>query len=46
MNEFENVVNKLKSNLEKIINEFRQIITNMDIIYKINNNLLRDYEKN
>ena len=46
MNEFENVVNKLKSNLEKIINEFRQIITNMDIIYKINNNLLSDYEKN
>ena len=46
MNEFKITINKLKTNLEKIINEFRQIMENMDIIYKINNNLLSDYEKN
>ena len=46
MNGFENTINKFKTNLEKIKNEFRQIIENMNIIYKINNNLLSVYKKN
>ena len=46
MNEFENVINKLKINIEEIINKFKKIIENMDIIYNINNNILNNYEKN
>ena len=32
MNEFENTINKLKLNLEEIINKFIKIMKNMDII--------------
>ena len=38
MNEFEKVINKLKLNLEEIINKFRKIIDNFVNIYNINNN--------
>ena len=44
MNEFENVINKLKINLEEIMNKFKKIIENMNIIYNINNNILTNYE--
>ena len=44
MNEFENVINKFKLNLEEIMNKFKKIIENMNIIYNINNNLLTNYE--
>ena len=46
MNEFENVINKFKLNLEEIMNKFKKIIENMNIIYNINNNILSNYEKN
>ena len=46
MNEFEKVINKLKLNLEEIINKFRKIIDNFVNIYNINNNILNNYEKN
>ena len=46
MNEFENVINKLKTNLEGIINQLKKTIENMNILYKINNNILNNYEKN
>jgi len=45
MNEFEKVINNLKLNLEEIINKFKKIMENMDIIYNINNNILNNYEK-
>ena len=46
MNEFENVINKLKINIEEIINKLKKIIDNYNIIYNINNNILNNYEKN
>ena len=46
MNEFENVINKLKLNIEEIINKLKKIIDNYNIIYNINNNILNNYEKN
>ena len=46
MNEFENVINKLKTNLEEIINKLKNIIENMNSIYNINNNILNNYEIN
>ena len=46
MNEFENVINKLKTNLEGIINKLKNIIENMNSIYNINNNILNNYEIN
>ena len=45
MNKFEDVINKLKINLEGIINKLKNIIENMNIIYNINNNILSNYEK-
>ena len=45
MNKFEDVINKLKINLEGIINKLKNIIENMNIIYNINNNILNNYEK-
>ena len=44
MNEFENVINKLKINIEGIIIKLKNIIENMNIIYNINNNILKRYE--
>ena len=44
MNEFENVINKLKINIEGIIIKLKNIIENMNIIYNINNNILKKYE--
>ena len=44
MNKFEDVINKLKINLEGIINKLKNIIENMNIIYNINNNILKRYE--
>ena len=44
MNEFENVINKLKINIEGIIIKLKNILENMNIIYNINNNILKRYE--
>ena len=44
MNKFENVINKLKINIEGIIIRLKNIIENMNIIYNINNNILKQYE--
>ena len=44
MNEFENVINKLKINIEGIIIKLKKIIENMNIIYNINNNILKRSE--
>ena len=44
MNEFENVINKLKINIEGIIIKLKCIIENMNIIYNLNNNILNNYE--
>ena len=46
MNEFKDVINKFKLNLEEIINKFKKIMKNMDTIYNINNDILNKYEKN
>ena len=46
MNEFKDVINKFKLNLEEIINKFKKIMKNMDTIYNINNDILSNYEKN
>ena len=45
MNEFENVIKKFKLNLEEIMNKFKKVIENMNIIYNINNTILSNYEK-
>ena len=44
MNEFKNVKDILKINLEEIIKKIKKIIENMDNLYKINNNILDNYE--
>ena len=46
MTEFESTIIKFKVNLEEAMNKFKKIMENMDIIYNINNNLLKYYEKN
>ena len=46
MNEFKDIINELKINIERIINKYKTLIENMNIIYKINNNILKKYEKN
>ena len=46
MNEFENEINKLKINLEEIINKFKKIIDNFYVIYNINNNIINNFVKN
>ena len=46
MNEFKDVINKFKLNLEEIMNKFKKIMKNMDILYNINNDILSKYEKN
>ena len=45
MNEFESLINKMKINIEGIINKLKNIIENMNSIYIINNNILTNYEK-
>ena len=46
MNEFENVINKLKINLEEIINKLKKIIDNFNNIYNINISILNNYITN
>ena len=46
MNEFKDIINKFKLNLEEILNKFKKIMKNMDILYNINNDILSKYEKN
>ena len=46
MNEFKDVINKFKLNLEEIMIKFKKIMINMDTIYNINNDILSNYEKN
>ena len=46
MTEFERAIIKFKVNIEEIMNKFKKIMENMDIINNINNNLLKYYEKN
>ena len=43
---FNDEINKLKINLEKIANKFKKIIDNFYVIYNINNNILNNYVKN
>ena len=45
MNLFEKVINQFKNNLEEIMKKFKKIMDNMDIFYKINNDILTNYEK-
>jgi len=46
MTEFESAIIRFKVNFEEIMNKFKKIMENMEIIYNINNNLLKYYEKN
>ena len=46
MNEFKDVINKFKLNLEEKMIKFKKIMINMDTIYNINNDILSNYEKN
>ena len=46
VNKLKNVINKFKKNLEEIINKFEQIMNIMDIYYKINNNIITNFEIN
>ena len=41
----ENEINKLKINIEEIINKFKNIKENLDLYYNINNNIINNYEK-
>ena len=45
MDEFKDVINRFKLNLEEIMNKFQKIMKNMDILHNINNDILSNYEK-
>ena len=46
MKRLEEDINKFKMNIEEIINKYKKIIENLDIYYNINNNIIKEYEKN
>ena len=46
MEKLGDIMNTFKKNIKDIINKFNNILNNMDIYYKINNEIINRYEKN
>ena len=46
MDNLNSVINQVKINLEEIITKLKKLQENLDIYYKINNNIINNYKKN